>query len=209
MVCKRDTYLRMKYRLLPRTEYNTRSTTHAGWKENALDNGSMKFMHVNWTHEWAGELFWMLWRPYMVQRFRLNPDHPFAFVTRTGKPYSIDAFMDAHEKAVKRIGLVPGKMLGTTPHGHRHAYGRRLARWGVSPETIMRSMHHKSMESQLVYTRPSSEEAKREIAAALLRAESEGRGLLPPPNLIGLGFKDVDPWGVSSSQITKLFRRKK
>ena len=33
---------------------------------------------------------------------------------------------ESHEKAVEKIGLTVGKHYGTTPHGHRHAYGRRL-----------------------------------------------------------------------------------
>jgi len=208
VVCNRSTYLRDKYGLPPRTEYKSSHTLHAGWKGNLLDD-RQHFMHVHWVPRWAGELFWKLWMFYMVQRDRLNPEHPYAFVTREGKPYSIDAFEDAHAKAVKRIGLMPAKALGTTPHGHRHAYGQRLADLQLDAIFRKKALHHKSLESQAVYTEPDRVKLNRAIDAALASAEKAEDGMaLPPPDFLAYGFKDVDPLGLLSGQNPKLLRRR-
>ncbi len=207
VTCDRATYLRDKYGLPPRTEYKSTHTLHAGWKGNALDS-KQHFMHVHWVPRWAGELFWKLWVFYMAQRARLNPDHPYAFVTREGKPYSIDAFEDAHAKAVKRIGLVPAKALGTTPHGHRHAYGQRLFDLRLDAIFLKKALHHKSLESQTVYTEPDRVKLNRAIDAALARAEKAEDGTaLPPPDFLAYGFRDVDPLGLLSGPNPRLLRR--
>lgn len=205
--CNRATYLRDKYGLLPRTEYKSSHTLHAGWKGNALDS-KQHFMHVHWAPRWAGALFWKLWVFYMAQRDQFNPDHPYAFVTRAGKPYSIDAFEDAHAKAVKRIGLVPAKSLGTTPHAHRHAYGQRLSDLGLDAIYLKTALHHKSLESQTVYTEPDRVKLKRAIDAALANAEKSDDGAAqPPPDFLAHGFKDVDPLGLFSGPSPRLLRR--
>ena len=167
VACDRTTYLRDKHGLQPRTEYKSSHTLHAGWKGNALDS-KQKFMHVHWAPLWAGSLFWKLWVFYMAQRDQFNPgDHPYAFVTREGKPYSIEAYEDAHANAIKRIGLVSAKALGTTPHGHRHAYGQRLSDLHLDAKFLMKALHHKSLESQIVYTEPDRVKLNRAIDAAL------------------------------------------
>ena len=206
VACDRATYLRDKYGLLPRTDYKSSHTLHAGWKGNALDS-KQHFMHVHWAPRWAGKLFWKLWVFYMAQRDQLNPDHPYAFVTREGKPYSIDAFEDAHAKAVKRIGLVPAKSLGTTPHGHRHAYGQRLSDLHLDAVFLKKALHHKSLESQLVYTEPDRVKLNRAIDAALAREAKEDGTTLTPPDFLAYGFKDVDPLGLFSGQNPRLLRR--
>ncbi|MCH2841427.1 hypothetical protein K3V81_14775, partial [Listeria monocytogenes] len=52
--------------------------------------------------------------------------HPYLFVSAKedvkDAPYTIGAYRQLHGKAVRRIGLIPSKNSGTTPHGHRHAY---------------------------------------------------------------------------------------
>ena len=48
VTCDRATYLRDKYGLLPRTDYKSSHTLHAGWKGNALDS-KQHFMHVHWV----------------------------------------------------------------------------------------------------------------------------------------------------------------
>ena len=208
VACDRATYLRDKYGLLPRTDYKSSHTLHAGWKGNALDS-RQHFMHVHWAPRWAGELFWKLWVFYMAQREQLNPNHPFAFVTREGKPYSIDAFEDAHAKAVQRIGLVPAKTLGTTPHGHRHAYGQRLSDLNLDAIFLKTALHHKSLESQAVYTEPGRVKLNRAIESALARAENAENGAaLPPPDFLAYGFKDVDPLGLLSGPRPRLLRSK-
>src|SRR5439155_18769680 len=124
--CNRLAYLNGKYAMRPRDEYASSDQWHAGWKGNALD-AKGHFMYVNWFPQWAGELFWKLWVLCMAQRAQLDCDHPFAFVTKEGKPYAIDSFERQHRRAVERIGLQAAKALGTSPHGHRHAYGQALA----------------------------------------------------------------------------------
>lgn len=204
----RATYLRDKYGLLPRTEYKGTHRLHAGWKGNALDS-KQHFMHVHWAPLWAGELFWKFWVFYMAQRSRLTPAHPFAFVTRTGAPYSIDAFEDAHANALRRIGLVSAKALGTTPHGHRHAYGQRLSDLRLDAIYLKKALHHKSLESQAVYTEPDRMKLKRAIDAALAFAnEAQEGAALSPPDFLEYGLKEVDPLSMFSGQNFRLSRRK-
>jgi integrase len=73
-----------------------------------------------------------------------------------GEPYTVDAFRQAHGRAVERIGLKPSKYAGTTPHGHRHAYAQLLTDTGVGESVIQSALHHKSPESQQVYKEPTA-----------------------------------------------------
>lgn len=151
--CTRAAYLLGKYGMRPRTDYYPSDQLHAGWKGSLLD-GKESFMHIHWFPSWAGKMFLSLWNRYLLQRALTNGKHPFAFVTEKGRPYSPDSFVRAHAKAVMRIGLTPAKMLGTTPHGHRHAYGQNLVNANIDPVFRKKALHHKSIESQLVYTEP-------------------------------------------------------
>jgi len=85
----------------------------------------------------------------------------------------------AHAAACERIGLRVGKALGTTPHGHRHAYGRRLKNAGIDKLLIRRFMHHASLESQEVYTQATGKEAMvaLEAGAERLRASLGGQSV--------------------------------
>lgn len=202
--CNREAYLRGKYGMRPRYEYASTDQLHAGWKDSALDNKG-HYMEVYWYPTWAGELFMKLWVLYMARRAQLKCVHPFAFVTLEGKPYAIDSFARAHRRAVERIGLKPAKSLGTTPHGHRHAYGQRLADAGIDPLIIMKAMHHKSLESQIVYTEPGRTKLKRALEDATQR--KKGDVVLSPPDFLEYGFKDVDPLGLLSGPNPKLKRK--
>ena len=51
--------------------------------------------------------------------------------------------------------MIVGKNYGTTPHGHRHAYGQRLKNANIDARTIQVAMHHKSVVSHKVYTEPT------------------------------------------------------
>ena len=51
--------------------------------------------------------------------------------------------------------MIVGKNYGTTPHGHRHAYGQRLKNANIEDRIKQVAMHHKSIESQKVYTEPT------------------------------------------------------
>ncbi|WP_261106552.1 tyrosine-type recombinase/integrase [Serratia quinivorans] len=105
--------------------------------------------------------------------------------------YTIDKLTKAHGAAIERLGMTVRKELGTTPHGHRHAYGRRLKNGGVDPLLIQRCMHHVSEESQRVYTQATLQEtfaalqdATRRIAertAGVNVIKQTKEGWQPPP----------------------------
>jgi len=154
--CNREAYLRGKYGKRPRNLYYSTDQLHAGWKNNTIENSAC-FMYVYWCPQWAGKMFWNFWNMYIVNRAMKDCQHPFAFITKEGKPYSPDSFAKAHSRAVERIGMKSSKKMGTTPHGHRHAYGQRLADLCIEPSIIKKMMHHSSLESQNVYTQPSNE----------------------------------------------------
>lgn len=205
MKCNRLTYLNGKYRLRPRNEYGLTDQLFAGWKGNALDSKG-HFMYVNWFPGWAGALFWMLWVFYMAQRSQLSCEHPFAFSTLKGKPYSIDSYERQHRRAVERIGLTVGKALGTSPHSHRHSYGQALANAEIDPILRKKALHHKSLESQVIYTEPDRARLLRALEAATERERTGTR--LPPPDFLEYGFKDVDPLELISGRYPKLTGRR-
>ncbi|MGL5487970.1 MAG: gamma-mobile-trio recombinase GmtY [Shewanella sp.] len=202
--CNRMTYLNGKYGLRPRNEYALSAQQFAGWKGNALDSRS-HFMYVNWFPQWAGKLFWQLWIFYMAQRAQLVCNHPFAFVTQRGKPYAIDSFERQHRRAVERIGLQVAKAMGTSPHGHRHAYGQALADAGIDPIFRKKALHHKALESQVVYTEPDRAKLVRALEEATTREQAD---TVLPPDFLKYGFSDVDPLGLMSGPSPKLARRK-
>jgi site-specific recombinase XerD len=204
---QRRDYLRGKYQLLPRNVHWKTDVLYAGWKGGALDDKA-QFMLVFFFPTWAAGFFWQVWKLYLTQRARLNCQHPFAFVTAKGDPYSIDAFKKAHKAAVERIGLVAAKHLGTTPHGHRHAYGQWLTEAEIDPILRKKALHHRSLESQLVYTEPDHKRLLRAMAAAEERAQrGDAAPLLRPPDLLARGFEDVDPLGLLSGP-KKLLRKR-
>ena len=204
--CNRQAYLRGKYAMLPRTEYTNTSQLHAGWKGNLLDHKD-RYMLVNWFPTWAGELFWKLWYLYLPQRAMMECDHPYAFTTAKGLPYSIDTFEQQHRRAVERIGLTVAKAMGTTPHAHRHAYGQRLKDAKVEPIFIKKALHHKSLESQAVYTEPDLEKLTQLLNEATATFEQNGSLNLAQPDFLAYGFKDVDPLGLLSGPRPRLLER--
>lgn len=105
----------------------------AGWKEPRLDE--KYFMRAYWFIPEYGEWFLHIWYKYLRSVAMVERDHPFAFINLGREPrgamYTIDKFKKAHGAAIERIGLTVGKSFGTTEHGHRHAYGRRLMKAGL------------------------------------------------------------------------------
>jgi hypothetical protein len=175
----REEYLRIRWRMQPRTLIEGRFK--AGWKDLHLFDQRGKYALVHWFAPAWGEFFLTFFRPYIIHCRSRRSQHPFLFVSQKagleGDPYTVDSYRQAHARAVRRIGLVPAKALGTTPHGHRHAYGQRLADAQVDELTIQRVMHHKSPASQAVYTEPSAVA----IAAALATAQSRLAGFEANP----------------------------
>ncbi|MFM0416962.1 gamma-mobile-trio recombinase GmtY [Paraburkholderia aromaticivorans] len=169
----RAEYLAQRFGLVPRTDLMDRR--HAGWKGGMHDGPYYK--QAYWFEPEYGELFLELWHCYLKQVARLERAHPFAFVNIKREPfgamYTLTQYNKAHAAACRRIGLNVGKALGTTPHGHRHAYGQRLKRAGIEKPLIRRFMHHSSIESQEIYTQASTRDARIALEAATLRLQGD------------------------------------
>lgn len=164
----RRTYLAERFGLLPRNQLLNNQA--AGWKGGSHDGEYYK--EAYWFKPEYGEIFLTIWQKYLYQVAQVNRNHPFAFVNLSREPrgemYTLAQFNKAHSRACKRIGLTVAKGLGTTPHGHRHAYGRRLKRAGVDAIFLRKFMHHASESSQIVYTTATAAETRE---ALLLAAE--------------------------------------
>lgn len=168
----RETYLKANYpSYLPR--HKAEGNQRTGWKNPRLSS-QQNYRFVHWLPAgYGGRLFMQAWKLYTYQLMRAQigaNKHPFLFVSfrgeQRGEPYTIDAYRDAHARAVRRIGMEPAKFNGTTHHGHRHAYGQRTRRGGVDPLVTQRGLAHKSIESQEVYTAPSIEDVTRTLEEA-------------------------------------------
>ncbi|WP_161797793.1 gamma-mobile-trio recombinase GmtY [Pseudomonas syringae group genomosp. 3] len=152
--------LNIKYGLEPRnTLIKATDPLFLGWKNSLITDASRYCFEVFFYPTEMAAIFANLWRDYhMLQR--VKPDstrcHPYAFTNKNGQPYSHRMFRKSHRLAVERLGLNCDKELGTTPHGHRHAYGQRLAKAGASPIILKHAMHHSSLESSKTYTEPTA-----------------------------------------------------
>ena len=181
----REALLKIKYGLKPRNKYSSSDMRHAGWKNPLLDDDKSKFMQVYWYEPKWGYVFAEVWQNYMLQRRRqgIPETNPYAFVSYTkkykGDMLSMEAHRQAHAKAVRKIGLEVAKDLGTTPHGHRHAYGQRLRDAGFNELVIQKCLHHNLIESQDVYTQYSIDDITKELNSATTALNS---GLKLPQN---------------------------
>lgn len=187
----REQYLREKWKLEPRKAQEGR--WHAGWKDLLLQDTREKCACAFWFPAFWGEIFLRLFKIYITHCRPMDCRHPFLFVSERqgyeGDAYTIDAFRQAHALAVARIGLVPQKDNGTTPHGHRHAYGQILAAAKVEPLFIQQAMHHKSPESQKVYTQlPRTKVLSALADAEKILNDGQGQPLTLPTILQGLGL---------------------
>lgn len=154
---RRD-FLNLKFRLKPRNEYQRSHRLHSGWKGALLTARNYSFNVMFFPNNRAVE-FTELLRDYLTSR--RNGDHPFLFTNSKGEPESKKNFLKKYKKAIERIGLDSNKHLGTSSHAHRHSYGYRLAESGFSQFEIQKAMHHKSINSCLVYTKPQDDEIRR------------------------------------------------
>jgi len=165
----RRAFLDIEYGLKPRYEYPVSNRQFAGWKSPLLTNSKHNFFTVVFFPKKAEELFFELWKLYLkYQRIpaRKENEHPYAFTGRTGAPQSIKAYGASRKRAVRRIGLNYSKEDCTTAHSDRHAYGRNLAECEVRPLIIKTALHHKSIDSQSVYTQPDDLELRRALENA-------------------------------------------
>ena len=148
-----------------------------------------------------------VWKMYMAKRLRdgIKDIHPFAFVSHSpqykGEMMPLRTQRESHEKAVVSIGLVVGKNYGTSAHGHRHAYGQRLKNADIDNKIKQVAMHHKSIESQKVYTEPTVADVTASLNNATVSLEN---GFILPMQT------EMDAWFDEETKHTNkhLFRRK-
>lgn len=180
----RAEYLSQQFGLAPRTDLLDRR--HAGWKGGMHDGAYYK--QAYWLLPEYGEWFLQLWHRYLEQVARSERGHPFAFINLVREPVgamcTLNQYNKAHAAACERIGLTVSKALGTTPHGHRHAYGRRLMNAGIDKALIRRFMHHASLDSQEVYTQANSREALAALDVAAQRLRGAKVGAAATPSLL-------------------------
>lgn len=203
----REAFLKEEYAQTPRKRKF--GTERVGWKGRVADHKD-NYIQVQWFPTDYGKVFMLLWRDYLKYRASIECPHPFAFISfhykYLGTPYKLKAFNENYASGLKRINLAPNKALGLDPHGHRHNYGRRLERSGVHPLVIQRCMHHKSLESQTVYTGKSQQEISDELDKATLQlANPESKvKTLDWKSLVEHGFEDIDPQGYFTGKHPRL-----
>ncbi|MEZ2738003.1 gamma-mobile-trio recombinase GmtY [Comamonas jiangduensis] len=168
----RADYLQVRYNRRPLTEVTGKG--HAGWKNSLLTHRTRHAFEVFWFPQSIGELFLSLYRMYIQYVRPVSLNHPYLFVTQDGAPLGVGSFSKSHSSAVRRIDLEPVKELGTSPHGHRHAYGQRLKKGGLSTKEIQVAMHHVSPSSQDVYTQSSATDVREAIETAMPKLAAAG-----------------------------------
>lgn len=208
--CNRAAYLAGRYARRPRNQLL--GTDGAGWKNPALDG--RHFVQAYWFPRELGRLFLHLWQLYLRQVVAMPRHHPYAFIvlkgSTAGEPYCIEPYKQSHRRAVERIGLTAIRGNGTTPHGHRHAFGRRLMRAEVEPVLRKKALHHLALASQVVYTTPSISELSEALNTASRTLDTlvtKGRAVRPAissEDLTAFGFEDIDPDGLLSGPNPRL-----
>ena len=162
----RRAYLWLRYQRRPLTLETGRR--RVGWKNPMLSDDNR--MRVFWNDEAADRLFWTLYRQYVRSR-PLVARHPFLFITPEGDPLTVQAYEKVHAAAVRRIGLIPEKRLGTTPHGHRHAYGHVAETNKVGRKAFQVAMGHRFPGSQDIYKNRADDAIADELIAATRRMD--------------------------------------
>ncbi|MNM38382.1 Phage integrase family protein [compost metagenome] len=180
----REDYLTRKYGIKPRTQYLKSESLHAGWKSPLLDH-SDNYMDISFFPPSKAAEFLIIFQLYLKHQ-RVEPKrnaHPYAFTNEYGRPETKKNFRRRHIAAVRRIGLTSAKYMGTTEHGHRHAYGYRLFEHGFTQLDIQKMMHHKNPDSCLVYISKTSSEIRE-----IMREVELGNpaSTLPTPKFLGL-----------------------
>lgn len=156
---QRREFLKMQYGLLPRSEITGK--LRAGWKRLMLDCGApQNYAVVQWFPREAAKDFWILYKAYIRHVLPSGLPHPYLFANlhkgpEYGTPHKLSSYHKKLESAIRRIGLEPKKILGTTSHGFRHAYAQDLKDADVHAKIIQICLHHKSILSQRQYTRPT------------------------------------------------------
>lgn len=192
----RKVYLKEKYGRIPRCEMN--GTQYLGWKTKLVDDKE-GYLIAQWFPVDFGRIFMILWKTYMKYRATADAHHPYAFVSfdskSFGNPYTINAFNQNYAAALRRIGLEPNKAEGLGPHGHRHNYGRRLTQAGIEPMIRKKCLHHKSLESQTIYTLPGNQDVSNMLSVASEQLARPDVKMMSTDwkTLVEHGFEDIDP----------------
>lgn len=206
----RKAYLKERYARAPRE--NLQGTQHLGWKSRVVDHKDGYLEAYFFPQDYA-KVFMALWQQYLVYRAAIPCHHDYAFISfdsrYLGNPYTFNAFNRSYAAALKRIDLEPNKAEGLAPHGHRHNYGRRLQTAGIDPLFMKKCMHHKSLESQVVYTLPSSTQVSQALSKASQQLQigsdaSTSSAAFDWKTLAEHGFEDIDPDGYFTGKNPKL-----
>lgn len=162
----RAAYLQSETHYKPRNSYRITERLYSGWK-NPLLTSTDGYFEVIFSPTHKAKEFLNTWVKYLkYQRIEPSSFHPFAFTNDRGEPDTLKNFQRRHKLAVERIGLTCKKALGTTEHGHRHAYGYRARNLGLSQVALQKAMHHTSPNSCLVYIKPTSDDIRTELRKA-------------------------------------------
>ena len=129
----------------------------AGWKGMMFTDSRDKFAQVYWIDEKYGHIFLKIWDEYL-RRVRCDPARPdwttmpWSFLNENNIPMGSLMYVDSFQRALRRIGVVPQKNMGFSPHGLRHRYGRWMAALGLDEKTQQIMLHHRSAASGRVYS---------------------------------------------------------
>ncbi|GHE73648.1 integrase [Camelimonas fluminis] len=192
----RKAYLKEMFGRIPRCDMT--GTQHLGWKAKLVDDRD-GYLIAQWFPVDFGRVFMFLWKTYLKYRATADAHHPYAFISFDskwfGNPYTINAFNQNYAAGLLRIGLEPNKAVGLDPHGHRHNYGRRLTQADIDPLIRKKCLHHKSLQSQMVYTLPGNQDVSNMLNAASEQLAGTGAkvGNADWKTLVEHGFADIDP----------------
>lgn len=203
----RKVYLKEKYGRMPRCEM--KGTQYLGWKSRVVDDKE-GYLIAQWFPIEFAKVFMTLWKTYLRYRATADANHPYAFISfdskSFGNPYTINAFNQNYAAGLRRIGLEPNKAEGLDPHGHRHNYGRRLTKAGIDPLIRKKCLHHKSLESQTVYTLPGNQDVSNMLSAASEQLARPDAKVMTSDwkALVKHGFEDIDPLGLYTGNRPRL-----
>lgn len=203
----RKVYLKEKYGRIPRCEM--KGTQYLGWKAKLVDDKD-GYLIAQWFPVDFGRVFMALWKTHLKYRATADAHHPYAFISfdskAFGNPYTINAFNQNYAAGLRRIGLEPNKAEGLDPHGHRHNYGRRLTQAGIDPLIRKKCLHHKSLESQTVYTLPGNQDVSNMLSAASEQLARPDAKIMVTDwkALVEHGFEDIDPQGFYTGKRPRL-----
>lgn len=160
--------LRADFGSSPRNECGRASHEWCGWKGMLFEevDGRRQRTRAYWNSSDAEKLFVRFHVAYLLKvRSRVRAQHPFYFVSlkskSRGSPWTRAAARDVYTRAAAAAGVGQG----TTMHSFRHAYAQNLRSRGVSPEVLQICLHHASLSSQAVYSRPGAAEVNRSLRA--------------------------------------------